>query len=288
MSKPMDSKEVRRYVEAFADGELDVEQNLRVLEHMAMNPTATRRVLHQQQLRQAVDRVVRSETPATPDDLREQIVALAAETPAASIASRPVKQSRMAVLARIGAWSPVALAAALLVVTLVVQAEFFKPKSIDGMQFIPTAKVAEFAKRHVTCSRQLIELHEAVNFPERIEEVPHAVAEYLGTQPYPVLDLSKLGYEFDGVGKCTVPGDRSVHLVYRSAQKTGRLDTVSLWIQPDAGQLNHLAENILFRPADNSNFAHPLVYWHANGMIYYVVGDDPTVVEQAANMLRQG
>ena len=63
MSKSMDSKEILRYVEAFADGELDVEQNLRVLEHMAMNPTATRRVLHQQQLRQAVERVIRQVTP---------------------------------------------------------------------------------------------------------------------------------------------------------------------------------------------------------------------------------
>jgi len=49
----MKESEIRKYLPAFADGELDVEQNLKVLEHMAMDPKATRRVMHQQQLKQA-------------------------------------------------------------------------------------------------------------------------------------------------------------------------------------------------------------------------------------------
>jgi anti-sigma factor RsiW len=287
----MDSKEVLRYVEAFADGELDVEQNLRVLEHMAMNPTATRRVLHQQQLRQAVERVIRQDTPPTPANLRASIAALAAETPAASspAAARPtVRQSRWELFARIGAWTPVGLAAALLALTLILQVNYKNLDAPSGMEYIPTSKVAEFGKRHVTCSRQLMELHEATNVPQRIEEIPHAVAEYLGTQPYPVLDLTKLGYEFEGVGKCTVPGDRSVHLVYRSMERTGYRDTVSLWIQPDGGQLGALPQGVLYRPRDNAQQEHPMVYWRTGGMIYYLIGDDPTVVEQAANMLRKG
>ena len=46
-------KECKKYLAAFADGELDVDQNLRLLEHMKMDPNATARVAHQQQLREA-------------------------------------------------------------------------------------------------------------------------------------------------------------------------------------------------------------------------------------------
>jgi len=70
MSESMDDKTIRKYLAAFADGELEVEQNLRVLEHAAMNPQATRRVMHQQQLRRAVGAPMASHAPAAPPWLR--------------------------------------------------------------------------------------------------------------------------------------------------------------------------------------------------------------------------
>ena len=71
--------DLRRYIEAFADGELDVETNLRVLERMAMNPQATQRVMHQQELRRLVDQAMREQAPPVPADLRNRIMAISAE-----------------------------------------------------------------------------------------------------------------------------------------------------------------------------------------------------------------
>lgn len=77
MNKGMSSQEARKFLPAFADGELDVEQNLRVLEQMAMDPTNTKRVLHQQQLRQACARVMCGPEKCCPDALRATLEALA-------------------------------------------------------------------------------------------------------------------------------------------------------------------------------------------------------------------
>ena len=56
------SNECKKYLAAFADGELDVDQNLRLLERMKMDPNATARVTHQQQLRENVCRSLHLQT----------------------------------------------------------------------------------------------------------------------------------------------------------------------------------------------------------------------------------
>ena len=103
----MDDKEVRKYLAAFADGELEVEQNLRVLEQMAMNPQATRRVMHQQQLRRAIKRSIDESTPEDSDRLRETISDLAQNTPAGQITNKmaPEALSKSAGPSRTNRWA---------------------------------------------------------------------------------------------------------------------------------------------------------------------------------------
>ncbi len=109
--------DLRRYIEAFADGELDVETNLRILERMAMNPKATQRVMHQQQLRRLVDQAMREQTPQVPAGLRSRIMAISAAAALDESGRRAARAaSPSSFLLRLRAWLPAA--AAVLVVAL--------------------------------------------------------------------------------------------------------------------------------------------------------------------------
>ena len=55
--EPLDETKIGEYLTAFADGELDPEQSVKVQQYMAVNPGAARRALGQQQLRRAAAHV---------------------------------------------------------------------------------------------------------------------------------------------------------------------------------------------------------------------------------------
>ena len=65
----MNCTSFRKYVGAFADGELDTKLNLDALEHLNMCPDCARRVSHVQELKAALKRVLPVE--GAPADLIE-------------------------------------------------------------------------------------------------------------------------------------------------------------------------------------------------------------------------
>lgn len=75
----MNCMEVRKYLYAFADGELDTPENLDVLEHLNMCPTCTQKVNVQQELKTHLARVM-LETPdsTAPQTMRASVFALIA------------------------------------------------------------------------------------------------------------------------------------------------------------------------------------------------------------------
>lgn len=89
---PIDDNEIRKYLAAFADGELDVEQNLRVLEYLKMHPQATARVTHQHELRKRVDRALREGSTPAPVALRQMIQSLSAQTPSGADGVPPSRE----------------------------------------------------------------------------------------------------------------------------------------------------------------------------------------------------
>lgn len=292
MSKPMDDKQIRRSLTAFADGELDVPDTLATLEHMAMHPESTRRVMHQQQLRQAVGRCMSAEVGATPTNLRRQLEQLAASHAShashaspVSAASRPAGPS---VLARLSRWLPAAVAAGLLLAAMVTLRETRFPAlsvppadSVGGI--LPASMVERLTQRHITCSRELSRLHAAARFPREVDQLPAAVATFLHVSAVTPLDLRPAGYELAAAGECKTPGPSAVHVVYRSTGTDGVRDSVSLWVTP-ASEHQEVAPGKVYS-AGGPHWPHPILFWRRGDLVYYLVGDASQSVEHAAQLL---
>lgn len=204
MSKPMDNKESRKYLAAFADGELDVEQNLRVLEHIAMNPDATRRVMHQQQLRQSVRRSMRAQAPATPQALRDQITGMAA-------GSRldPAGSPDDAVLSRIGRWLPTAVAAILLLAAILVATSVIAARRHgDFSGPLDARTVLAFQQRHVECASMPGRLQGAENSRSNWWRYPMQSRHTLASRSWQISTLPSLATSFMPRVNATCPASR--------------------------------------------------------------------------------
>lgn len=295
----MDHKEIRKYLAAFADGELDVEQNLCVLEQMAMNPQATRRVMHQQQLRQVVDRAMREMTPPVSDDLRARLENLAEQTPATvpnseSENATPSDDGKPTVLARIAPWVP-AIAAAIL---LAASATFWfmgQPQQtipsqsitvVRAPKLLDSRRIDVLESRHVACTKRIEELHNAALFGRVIADVPAKMTNFLGEQTTPVLDLSALGYQFSGAGECAAPGAKAVHLVYREQDAPVATEALSLWVRADKDHEIKIQSGKLYE-VPRPNESGSIVMWRRNEAVYYLVGDAAEEVKNAALALQE-
>lgn len=307
MNKPMNNDDIRRCLWAFADGELDIEQNLAVLERMAMDPAATRRVLHQQQLRQRTAHAMSQPAMQTPDALRTKIQQMATGLPAnssdAKAAPQPQRSSgRSPVLARIGRWMPASIAAVLFLATAALMLMPSQPRQPDfsagigngvavnlGQQIdvtISNASLAAFDRRHVRCSSDVQRMYNTIKFPTQLQALPGALDSYFSNHfNASAFDLRDIGFDYVRTGECRVPGNGAVHVLYRATPESGRYDTLSLWIRPYDGQIAEMDEGKLYVAA-NESASHPLLMWRHNNMAFYLVGDTMQSVETAAARLR--
>ncbi len=301
----MSAKKTHKYIAAFADGELDVEQNIAVLEVMTMSPQTTRRIMHQQQLRQAVRRHVHERTPQTPAGLKERIEHLTATTTPEAATGGSTGSSYQGpgqgqgeatgVLARIGRRSP-ALAAAMLLGALlsgIIVAQITPgglgtaPPTSTPATLLVDADTDRFAARHDHCADDIDALRGATRYPDQLEALPDAVAARLdlSTDEVGRLDLTGSGYEFWRAGDCALPGDKSVHLVYRAMPESGHTGTLSVWIvQNGEGKLDHLVEGRPYWLAGDEH-GHPMVVWRHGRTAFYLMGNRSECVERATMTL---
>lgn len=297
MSKGMTSQEARKFLPAFADGELDVEQNLRVLEQMAMDPTNTKRVMHQQQLRRACARVMCRPETCCPDALRATLAALAEDAagnespPAARAAGGADDEAGGGfsgdepgpVVGVIGRWvAPLAVAAALFIAALVAlniynqnqNATAADRYTADGL--ITANLASSFAKRHDQCALDPGAIMHAELFPADVDQLDDALVEHVDVAMRDAaLDLSSLGYDYRIAGLCPVPGNEAVHVVYQNPE--GR--TLSLWIKPYDGQPTLDPGVPYFPPSEHTD--HPMVVWRQDNTVFFLVGDRAEDVERA-------
>lgn len=276
------SRECKKYLAAFADGELDVDQNLRLLEHMKMDPNATARVAHQQQLRDCVCRCMSGDCPPTPDTLKQSLMQMLEE---------PSVDASSDIIARIRPYQITAFLssiAAAIAICLSLYLYFHQPvlgpignepqiaehipgfNDITAASIIPASQVERFGQRHDSCMQEITRLHEFASNPHQIQEMPKVISEHLGKQPYPCLDLSNIGYAFERAGPCNIPG-KAAHLIYKSTAPDSPNDAISLWITPDSGTLNLVPDKVFRVRGPESE--HPIIVWRHNNLIYYIIGD---------------
>jgi anti-sigma factor RsiW len=295
MAEHLDRQAVRRYLAAFADGELDVERNLQVLEQLAMDPQHTNRVVHQEQLREAVGRAM-AEPREAPAALRQKVASLAEEGTGQPAAGEDGPSPR-GLAGRIAdwwhrpgvkAWSGVVAAAAVVLAAVTLWPVGRGPAgSVDQAGLLSQAKLGQFTRRHVQCTQGLAELQNHTAYPKAIGQLPATLRQRLD---HPVagmqaLDLSPLGYRFEAAGDCHIPGRNAAHIIYRAEADTGRSDALSLWLRPATGQL--AIEPGKLYDASGPQASHPILMWRTDGMVYYLVGDGPSQTREVARFIRR-
>ncbi len=185
----MTCKDFRKYLYAFADGELATKENLEVLEHLNMCPSCSRKVTVQQELRTAVAGLYRDE--AAPADLRERVLT-GLEKEAARSPWRPVWR----------VFVPLAAAAVLAVLVL------SWPSADDAEAQL----VHLVADTHVACCDHLDEHHDA-----RLPRARASVSRMLATEyGFQVIAPQLPGYQFHSANRCGVKGHEGSHLMYKA------------------------------------------------------------------------
>ncbi|MEZ6191887.1 MAG: hypothetical protein R3C45_11450 [Phycisphaerales bacterium] len=285
---------------AFADGELEGEQNRQVLKRLSQNPALADRIAEQQALRKAVARAMDDSSMKAPAALRDQIARMSRDTRETITPSPTANRADTGspVLAVIGRWLPAAIAALFFIGALVAlniagsrdnglgnNAVAHANGLIAQGNVLNASLVDQFGNRHFKCSRHIAPIHDADKFPQDLAKLPGALSEYFHEPINPeLLDLSGLGYEFDMAGLCILPGKGAVHMIYKSQPGTGHSDMLSLWMRPFEEGSGIEADRLYTTADPQENF--PMIVWRHGDMVYYLVGDTYDTVERAFEAIR--
>ncbi|MBB6430234.1 hypothetical protein HNQ40_002040 [Algisphaera agarilytica] len=275
----MTPQEAHELFSGYADGELNEEQSLRALEQMAADPANTKRVLHQQQLKQACGRIMDSQDMRCPDALRDKICSIAnehtQEQPAPTSAS--VQEHDSPVIGRIGQWlAPIAVAATLFIGALVALSVMNSNRGYHSDGILTASLAQTFGERHVKCSIGQSAPYDGQLFPAEIGQLDDSLVQHVGQElDGAALDLSTLGYEYKLAGFCPLPGDKSVHVMYENDK--GQM--LSLWIKAYDGKPTLDPGVPYIPPTDHTE--QPMMVWREGDMVFYLVGDTMDDVKQA-------
>lgn len=218
----MDCMTFRKYVGAFADSELEVQQNLEALEHLNMCPNCAKRVASITALRNALVRVYGD--AQAPRRLRSRIAASmgadAVGGGSLSVGTNP-RRSRWAQRAVL----PLS-AAALLAVTVFGWQYFSSVEPRRGtITLLPGRVVSDIRERHRMCSANLARVpHHDVTLPRD----PAGIEEKLGAALCMTVlspDYSLRGFDLIGADRCGIRGRTGAHVMYQR-ESTGVLLSV--------------------------------------------------------------
>ncbi len=215
----MNCQQFRKYVSAFADGELDVEHNLEALEHLNMCQVCAARVADIQQLKAALVRVTPQE-PA-PQRLRDRILgALSAEGGADveihmgddesgdTIVLRPTARRRAGYLV------PVAMAAAVLFAVTLWRIVPLMMVGKGAMSAVQVQTVAAVRDQHRRCAAHRERPHHDPTLGSTPSEAASLLSDRLG-MPVLAPDLTEFECEFVGADQCGIKGRAGAHILYK-------------------------------------------------------------------------
>ena len=222
----MNCAAVRKYIYAFADGELDVHANCDVLDHLKMCPTCGQLATEQQALRHAIARQIHS--APVPAALRAR---LSEQLRGERIPAKKRSGDRVSILRRIGI--PLAAAAALFLAALSIKQYFWQPH--DEQPPIPVLP-------NTTAASRVAELHEAAiargpenqskDLPASLADLKPTLKDHFQDKLAAITpDLASRGFDFESANYCKVSNrleSDGVQLLYASRDKSKRLSLFSL------------------------------------------------------------
>lgn len=220
----MDCRKIRKYLYAFADGQLDVKENCELLDHLKMCPACTRVVDEHQALRKALGRMVGSiPVPAgLASSVRKQFVA-----------KRPVRRSgydwRRVVPAAV-------IAAACALFATHTAWQFFRPG--PSMRFTAPPKLGKRLARlvvglHNRCCFQRDGHHRSdlsLNVDSLDNEISEHIARHCGCELLAYApDLSAHGYRVESANFCGIKGaPLGGHIVYAHDDNSSMFSVMSV------------------------------------------------------------
>lgn len=287
----MNCQDAKRFLGAFADGELETETNLAVLEHVNMCPPCATRVADVQSLKTSLQRVETQQR--VPAGLEERIrasirasasgssVAVSAATPVATVT--PITTAGNRWIYRL--FAPASVAAAIIVAALLWGWPAGDPPPDPGTVTAPGASfrlVSDVRQQHVDCTR-LGSKHHRESLGRSLPSIQADLSRELSLDVAAV-DLSRFGYRFHSADACGVMGRRGAHVIYQP-QEGGPL--LSLF------SMEHVAG--LESAHDDDGYAvdvgdgHTCIAWHAGETTYVLCGSLlPDALRPLADAVRAG
>jgi len=246
-----DKPEAGALYRAMADGELSPAQQAAYDAACAHDAQHSNRLEHERQLRAAVGRVLGADS--APAALRMQLKTMFDESPSVDIAASSLRIDRGAPVARswqrpwwMGMAAGFVLAAGLMMILAPWksgtpaqhQGTQGNQIAVEGGPYSTTRLVSFLTEQHDRCANLGSFFHDKMQYRTRAD-AERAAIELLSAVPA-VFDLhdgelTQMGYHFEGLGRCQVPGrGKSAHLIYTS-NEAGHAP-ISLWVQQDTGE----------------------------------------------------
>lgn len=206
----MNCTQIRRFLYAFADGELGVKDNCDVLDHLKMCPACARIASDQQTLRRALGRSIQDEpVPA----------ALIARIRQAVLADAPVRPVPLHAFRRSRIWA----AAAVFLMAAGLGAYSWWERSAPDTSGIPRRPIAvlqvadETVATHCVCAGHPRAQHQSRDLANTLEGLRDTVTDRFGSRMEVLVpDLSEVGFTYDSANFCGVEDKKSgLHILYK-------------------------------------------------------------------------
>lgn len=261
----MDCKRFRKYIGAFADGELDVEQNLNALEHLNMCPACTARVSEVNAIRESLQRGYGQ--IEAPPQLRAKIEAIARDDHGTQDAGKGRPRQTIRIFVRLAA------VASLLLVLAVWRPWTTRPTSILLAPDLSAQLVTDARTQHRDCVWYRGANHQSDTLPRDPESIVSVLRQEFGIR-VAVPDLGTQGYELVGVDRCGIGQRKGSHALYRSGEPNGELSFFTIerkaMLASDRFAVSKANERI---PADNDRLS--IVAWHDGPQTYVACAEVP-------------
>jgi len=266
----------RRFLYAFADGELAVKENCDVLDHLKMCPDCARVVADQQALRASVGMLTESGRP--PADFHERVLA-AINLPAARASAR--RWARLLV--------PLAAAASIAVMTYSIWHTWRGASAVS----VPASGTRQVASSDTAASRvvqvhefccNLHDRHQLADLPTGLPGLAPAMAAHFNNVINVLApDFTTYGFQFESANYCGFkPRNRGAHLIYVAtaenvAPKRLSFFSVPRWSYLDRCPSHKGLDDREFRkftvPEERTSYS--VVAWHDNQTTYICCAEMP-------------